>query len=444
MSSINTTLPHIKTEVAQAEQPELDFDAQKVDKNPQFDQESTPENNIELHKAEELKQDSSKDEQNIRKEKSSLSKFYNELREFIPVKGAVLTSLGHFFAAMTDLKSFGTPFQKLVDKLSFGFSKIMLTSNNFIQAKEALKENRMWEVIANLIEPIFILVEKNVEDLSLARGIGLGLMQLVGSQRGIHKDLKKKAGLEDKKLSPMQDHKLNVKAFKKIFSEIFQGGAGSKRRFLTGFTASNLKEKMGQFFKEFNFSSIKYLFNNSDGKTKIQDKFKEFCKRSGLQRIHEICEGDKDKDKGHTDALSGALMIAGSLLGYVDKASRGFMYKLGGTLRSVGGNIADIAIFGNPDPYHNLSALFLEGNIIMDIFQRFIPADKKNLIKPWGNMSMALYNIGVGLYLNQTNRVTNEKDSIIIRDSDLQEEAKQHDQKLSESEGNSPDLTSEA
>jgi hypothetical protein len=101
------------------------------------------------------------------------------------------------------------------------------------------------------------------------------------------------------------------------------------------------------------------------------------------------------------------------------------LYKVGGTLRNLGGAIADVGIFGHPDPYFNVSAIFLSVNTFMDIVQRFIPPTLKNIILPWSNISMAAYNVGVGIYLNRSNMKTNAKDVVKNYDTDINIKAPQ-------------------
>jgi hypothetical protein len=296
-----------------------------------------------------------------------------------------------------------------------------------INGWSALKKNRLWEALSRFIEPIFIVAEKRTEDLGLARGIGLGISQLVGSQEGIYNELvQQNLGIdlsdrnEERLPTQGQDHDFNLLALRKIAKEIFTGGLGSGRRFLTGFTLANTKEKLGNFFSQFSLSSLKE-FINSQGD--LVSRYEKFCKKSGINNLQELCEGDNTKDKGHTTALSGYTMILGSLLGYLDKANKGFLYKIGGTMRNLGGVMADVGIFGHKDPYFNASALFLIVNTLMDIFQRFIPPQLKHIILPWSNISMATYNIGCGLYLNRSDMKSNHQDLVQTYDTDLKKTA---------------------
>ena len=154
-----------------------------------------------------------------------------------------------------------------------------------------------------------------------------------------------------------------------------------------------------------------------------REKFIAFLEKSGLQSIKDLFQGDGERDKGHTDALSGYLMIIGLMLGYMDKASKGLLYKLGGTIRNLGGTVADIGLFGHKDPDFNISSMFLSVNTFMDIVQRFIPETMLNIILPWSNFSMSAYNIGVAIYLNRSNKKSNEGDEIQYHDTDLVKKA---------------------
>jgi hypothetical protein len=341
--------------------------------------------------------------------------------------GPAASAAVHSIAAVSDmvfLKDFDqNPIRKFIDASALNFSKLILTLSCGINGYEAWKKNRLWEALSRFIEPIFIVAEKRTEDLGLARGIGLGISQLVGSQEGIYNEVvQNKLGIDltnkdEKRLPTMgQDHDFNTLAFRKIAKEIFTGGLGSGRRFLTGFTLPNTKEKLGNFFSQFSLSSLKE-FISSQGD--LVSRYEKFCEKSGLNNIQELCQGDSKKDKGHTTALSGYTMILGSLLGYLDKANKGFLYKLGGTMRNLGGVMADVSIFGHKDPYYNASAIFLIVNTFMDIVQRFIPPHLKQIILPWSNISMATYNIGCGLYLNRSYMKSNHQDHVQTYDTDL-------------------------
>lgn len=341
--------------------------------------------------------------------------------------GPVASAIVHTYAGLNDLwffKNFeDSPIRKFVDACALNFSKIVLTLSCTINGWEAIKKNRLWEAISRFIEPIFIIAEHRTEDLGLARGIGLGISQLVGSQEGIYNELaKQELGYdltnkdETRKPSMGQDHDMNTKAFMKLITEIFKGGLGKNRRFLTGLTLDNMREKLSGFFKEFNFSSLKDFFKK--GKDLVS-RYENFCNDSGIHHIQEMCKGDENKDKGHTTALSGYTMILGSILGYMGKANKGLLYKIGGTLRNFGGVMADVSIFGHKDPYFNASALFLSVNTFMDIVQRFIPPTLKQIILPWSNLSMAAYNIGCGLYLNRSDMKSNQQDKVKTYDTDL-------------------------
>ena len=308
---------------------------------------------------------------------------------------------------------------KKINSISLNLSKSILSVNCAIQAREAAKKNRIWETIARIIEPLFLLVERRVEDLGLARGIGLGLSQFVLAQEGIFKHLLIKKGLDSKKGATTMgmDHDLNSIACRKLFKELFTNGIGKGRRFLTGFTIANIEKKLLEFKKQFKLSSIKELWNKDHGN--YAKRFMAFCKASGIDSVREMFAGDKDRDRGHTTLLSGVLMVVGALMGYVDKHSKGFFYKLGGTVRNLGGAVADVGLFSHPDANQNIGASFLSVNTVMDTFQRFIGKAKEKLILPWANVSMAAYNIGVAFYLNRSTEKTDEKEDLKTYDTDL-------------------------
>lgn len=341
----------------------------------------------------------------------SETKVYQKIQEHLPLKGAFLTAAGHTVSALANVFNIKP---EITDKLSLNFSKVVLSGNCFVQTIEALKKNRLMEAIARFIEPIFIIAEKKVEDLGLARALGLGISQLVESQAGILDVVLQNKGLNKDTVSKGQDLDGNLQAMKKMFTEVFSRVDG-KRRFLTGFTAKETKNALLNFVKTFNVASFAELIKTGDAREKIQ----AFFDKSGISHLKEICKGSEDLDKGHTTALSGYMMILGSVIGYLDKSTRGLFYKLGGTLRTLGGMVADAGILGNPDPKFNIAAPFLIVNGILDIGQRLIPENMKRMIKAVGNMSMAFYNVGVSIYLNRSSDKTNEEDKVQFYDTDL-------------------------
>jgi hypothetical protein len=364
------------------------------------------------------------DVQQLNNDENNSNTAYEFLRKAIPLPGAMISSFAHLYAFSSHILNPSNNERIAADSQALTVSKVALVSNCLLQTYEALKKNRLVEAFSRFIEPLFIVAEKRVEDLGLARGIGLGISQLVGSQEGIVNELaKQKLGFDPTKKGEAQiptmgqDLDLNFSAFKKLFAESVKGGLGKNRRFLTGLSIDNIKDKSSKFLSEFNLASISDLFKSNEDD--YRERFKTLLKSSGLQHIKDLFQGNPQLDKGHTDALSGYLMIIGSLMGYMDKASKGILYKIGGTIRNLGGTVADIALFGHKDPDFNISSMFLSVNTVMDMVQRFIPAKMLNVILPWSNFSMAAYNIGVSIYLNRSNKKSNEGDEIEYHDTDI-------------------------
>lgn len=364
---------------------------------------------------------------NASTENRSEDKLLDKLKWAALNLGPVASAIVHGYAGLNDLwfyKNFEDSYiRKFVDKCALNFSKLILSLSCGINGWEAMKKNRLWEALSRFIEPFFIVAERRTEDLGLARGIGLGISQLVGSQEGIYNELAKQElnidltdKYETRKPTMGQDHDMNTQAFKKLITEVFSNGLGKNRRFLTGLNLENVKNKFSAFVQEFNMESLTKLFSSKEN---LVTKYENFCNNSGIHHIQDICKGDEERDKGHTTALSGYTMILGSLLGYMGKADKGLLYKIGGTMRNLGGVMADISIFGHKDPYYNASAIFLSVNTFMDIVQRFIPPALRQIILPWSNISMAMYNIGCGLYLNRSDMKSNQQDKVKTYDTDI-------------------------
>jgi len=357
------------------------------------------------------------------KTKKTDDELSKKIFNYTKLGGISLTSALHFWSGIKHLLNFKSNARSPLDDIALNTSKFVLVGQCLFETWQAWKKNRVVEALARFIEPLFLVAESRVEDLGLARGLGLGISQLVGSQEGIYNKLAmQKYGVDVKKndgtlVSKGQDLDLNIDAMYKIFKEIALGGFFTGRTFLTGFSINNIKEKSKLFLKELNFKAFAELLDFSNG-TYIE-RLTKFLNNSGLKHIKNLFQGDKERDKGHTDAVSGYLMILGSLLGYMGKANKNILYKLGGTLRNLGGAVADVAIFGHPDPGYSVSALFLSINTFMDIVQRFIPQRMLNIILPWSNFSMSAYNIGVGLYLHRTSSKSDEGENIQYHDTDL-------------------------
>lgn len=328
---------------------------------------------------------------------------YNFVRKNLPLFSSVTTGSGHIIAALADL--FKPKSHQKADDLSLSSSKVLLSANCLIQTIEALKKNRIWEAIARFIEPMFILVEKNVEDLGLARGFGVGISQIVESQAGIHDEILKSENTDAADINFKKDHQLNWQAMKRLTKEILEGGIGKNRRFLTNFTWGSISEAFSNCAKDFQLNSIFELAKGGDARENIQ----AFFDKSGISHLKKLCVGNDERDKGHTAAFSGWMMIFGSILGYLNRAKRNFAYKLGGTARTSGGIIGLVSILGNPDLKHNIAAPFLGVSGVVEILQRFIPEKAKRMIKFAGNFSMAFYNMGISYYLNRSSDKTNDE-----------------------------------
>ena len=404
---------HVETDIAKTDHQLFDPIGPQLDKGLGIDV-SVSDLNTDIPKLDELHQKTPEDkaEKDSKSEATGLKKF---MKDHLPLGGAYVTAIGHTIAASGFV--FGFNSKEFIDKISLNASKLYMSANCAFQAYEALRGKRLWEGIARIIDPIFILIEKRVEDLGLARGMGIGISQWVEAQDGIRQEIVEAKNLDAKEVSFKQDHNLNITAMKKLAKELWQGGLGKNRRFLTGTTMGNTSKSLSNFAKDFSFSSIKTIFDpNIKGRVKI----KKFFEDSGLMHIKNLCAGDTEKDKGHTTALSGYLMTIGSLIGYMDKASKGILYKIGGSMRSIGGGIGDLAMLGFPDFKHNLCTPFLLVNGALDIIQRFVPKTATNLIKTIGNLSMASYNIGCAIYLDRSHDKTDHEQKISRYDTDLE------------------------
>lgn len=336
------------------------------------------------------------------KPKSDFQKNLAELSQKISVYGAYASAGLHWFAAAVNTLSFGSGVQKFCDSIALNFTKALFTTTCALTGYQAFHAKRSWEFISRISEPVFFLFSK-LEDMVLARGITLGLSQLVGANEKKLKD----SGNEGKSWSI--DTGENSKAFFEIMGEMFKGGLGENRRVLTGFTYTKIKQCLKDAIKTFSLGkSIKAfmkIFSKFEINT-INRNYKNFLNISGLDSIRQIFVGDNTRDQGHTVALSAYIMMLGSFMGYFfgikDKESP--IYKFGGLLRNVGGAIADISLLGFPDVEQNLSGTFLGIATVLDAIQRFIPRGDQRLLNMVNNFAAGAYNIGVNLYLNRSNR----------------------------------------
>ena len=121
---------------------------------------------------------------------------YSYVRDKFPLHFAILTSASHLVSAFLGIKNFDSKAREFMDKFSLNFSRTVLTINSMLAAKESLlgkdgvsgSKNRIWEAVARFIEPFFLFLV-DLEDLGLARGVGLGLSQLDVSHEGIIKNI---------------------------------------------------------------------------------------------------------------------------------------------------------------------------------------------------------------------------------------------------------------
>lgn len=149
------------------------------------------------------------------------------IQEFFKTKfpkyGYLTACVMHTISGLTSIKQDILPkaFKKTFDHVTIGLSKFTTSANYLSLAIEALKEKRMFDFFARILDPLFVPWMK-LEDIHLARGMSAGASLMDFSQN--HK-------LQDKDRKGVIPNIIaNTKATVSMIKEMIQGGIGKDRK----------------------------------------------------------------------------------------------------------------------------------------------------------------------------------------------------------------------
>lgn len=153
----------------------------------------------------------------------------DSITEFFKTKfpkfGYLVACVMHGIAGITSVKEglLPKPIKKTVDTIAISLSKFTTSANYLSLAFEALKENRTFDFLARILDPLFVPWMK-LEDIHLARGMSAGATLMDFSQN--HKLTKK-------------DHETqignffsNCRAGLSMVEEMIRGGVGENRKII--------------------------------------------------------------------------------------------------------------------------------------------------------------------------------------------------------------------
>lgn len=167
-----------------------------------------------------------------------------------------------------------------------------------------------------------------------------------------------------------------------------------------GLSDIHLARGMSAGLTQIDISQNKRVKANPKSKTKLGNLIANF--KAFKEMLTETLDGGfgkhrkifvpKEKESGHTMALTGYLIMLGSFLGIAFGANqRNFMNKLGGLIRNLGGFIGDFTMIMHSEPDNQKSGFFYATNAVIDALQRFLPEEVAETIN---HLNMILNNIG--------------------------------------------------
>ncbi|MCH2228596.1 MAG: hypothetical protein MK033_12565 [Candidatus Caenarcaniphilales bacterium] len=284
------------------------------------------------------------------KQESTIHRFLND------IKTNIFLGSGDALSALTDFVPLPEPLKEVIDKYSVRLTKAVMIGRYIDAAVAAFKENRIVESVGRMMGVAALPLVK-LNDLTLASGLGEFIPQLDLALEGKMKERTELDNLDNgsdladgKKQIPskMTNLKNWFSSLMEAYKEIIDGGFGKNRKVLPDFGLKNL----GLIAK--NYGRV------------LQGKEPD-----------EI----KSTDKGHTLVFAGTLTFIGSFLGIlVGRKSRDLANKVFGTIRSVGGIIADYSLLTHPDSKMRKAGCLLGVNTVIDESQRFMDKSRINTV----------------------------------------------------------------
>lgn len=156
------------------------------------------------------------------KEEGAVNQFFTK---HFPKYGYLVSSMMHAITGLNCLKNF-LP-KSLTDFLNTNTARVSkaVTSIRYAHlAIEALRNNKIFDFIARVLDPLFVPWMK-LEDIHLARGMSAGMTLLDFTQNRL---------VGNAIMSKTDNFFKNIKAGTKILEEIVQGGLGKDRKIFVG------------------------------------------------------------------------------------------------------------------------------------------------------------------------------------------------------------------
>lgn len=227
---------------------------------------------------------------------------------------------GDLLSAASDFIKIPDPLKAAIDKYSVMLTKGVMIGRYLESAGEAFKASRVVESVGRLMGVAALPLVK-LNDLTLASGLGEFIPQL---DLGLEGKVKQKSDelVGDGVISKSQNLKIWFSSLKEAYKEILAGGLGENRKIFP-----------------------------------------------------------KAKDAGHTLVLAGTLTFLGASLGMLfGLKSRDLSNKVFGSLRSLGGLIADYTLLTHPDSNMRKTGIVTTIASLVDGVQRFLPEKYLNTI----------------------------------------------------------------
>lgn len=244
----------------------------------------------------------------------------------------IALGLASVLSAGTDFIHIPKPLKQIVDKYSIVSIKGAMIARYLETAMEAFNQNRVVESVGRLMGVAALPLVK-LNDLTLASGLGEFIPQLDLALEGKVQQ-KKSLRLSAQPETKFENLKIWFSSLGEAYKEIFSGGLGENRK----------------------------LFPT-------------------------------DKDEGHTLVMAGTLTFLGAALGMLfGTKSRDLANKVFGSIRSLGGLVADYTLLTHPDSNMRKTGVVTTIGSMVDGIQRFLPENTLNTINHLNLLNTMLAN----------------------------------------------------
>jgi hypothetical protein len=276
----------------------------------------------------------------IKQNTTQTDKQINFIRDEIPKYGLTLASIMHIVSGLTrGANLLPDAVSEFLHKNSTRLSKTFNFVNYTVKGLDALKHKRSWDSLGRLAYSVIVPFQDQ-EDLFLSSGISSGITMFEQGQRH-------KVPNGDKPKSFSENFMHNIDAFKKMASEIFNGGLWGPNR-------------------------------------------KVF--------VHE------DKEEGHTMFLGAMGNFAGAVLGMLSGKGKSVTKQFATLIRNAGGIVCDWGKIMSPDWNNKVSGITYLIVSVLDVAQSLAPEPLASRVS---HISLAINNLANYFYVN-TSKATSD------------------------------------